>query len=296
VFKTRRKDDGELSNPFGFFRLTPVREGLILCINRMTDKEENKIVTMDQEEALRTLVSVFNPDDLKRQLKVEQERRELLSSFIKQNLTDGVDYGKIHTAGKDRCQKPWECKNEHHFSKPCLFKPGAEKFCSLLQLRAEFTPDKETIEMVGGPAGLIAFRCELRQTSTGITVAEGRGACSISEKGGMVNTTLKIAEKRAHIDAVLRLGLSDSFTQDLEEMKLPEGNVPVPAIEIAKASKKELDDIRLFAFVKRVDMKKVREYAKSEFGSPFDEVNTVQASRIKDMLEAKYGKFEPAVA
>ncbi len=112
---------------------------------------------------------------------------------------------------------------------------------------------------------------------------------------------MKMAEKRAHVDAVLRLGLSDSFTQDLEEMKeLPETLVETQSITreqkpVAeqKASKEQLEDIRFFAFVKKADMKKIKEYVKSEFGTTFDNVSKEQATHVMDMLETKYGKLEP---
>lgn len=271
----------------GFLRCKP--DSLSLC---MTDNHDTKgidtaVKPMATEDALRMMVSVLNPEELKKQLKVEQSRRELLHTFIKQNLTEGTDYGRIHIATRERCPRPWDCKDEKHFSKPCLFKPGAEKFCSLLQLRANFSADKETLEMVGNPSGLVAFRCELTQIPTGYTLAEGRGACSVDEKGGFVNTTVKIAEKRAHIDAVLRLGLSDSFTQDLEDMK----EVPQPVMDEG-ASRKQLEDIRFFAFVKKADMKKIREYVKSEFSTTFEKVSKQQAEQVMAMLEKKYGKLE----
>lgn len=259
---------------------------------------------VQEHEALKMLVAVLNPEQLEKQLGVEQERRELLQKFIKQNLTEGVDYGRIHIASKEKCAKPWECKNDYHFSKPCLFKPGAEKFCSLLQLRAEFTADKETLDMVGNTTGLVAFRCTLTQISTGYPLAEGRGACAVSEKGGLVNTTVKMAEKRAHVDAVLRLGLSDSFTQDLEEMKdLPDDMAAAQAIsrkqkEVTeeKASKKQLEDIRFFAFVKKVDMKNIRSFAKKEFDATFEHITSDQANKVLAMLEKKYGKLEEVEA
>lgn len=234
----------------------------------------------------------LQPAHLEKQLVAEGERRQLIQKFINDNLTEGVDYGRIHVASRDKCPKPWECKNDYHFSKPCLFKPGAEKFCSLLQLRAEFAPDKETLEMIGNAAtGLVAFRCVLSRIATGDVIAEGRGACSIAEKGGMVNTTVKIAEKRAQIDAVLRLGLSDSFTQDLEDVKELQEVVAKDLPEPTPASQKQLDDIRMFAFVKRADMKNIRAYAEKQFGAKLEKITTEQADQVLAMLEKKYGSM-----
>lgn len=161
-------------------------------------------------------LAMMNPDTITAQLEIEQRRRDVLQKYIKQNLVDGVDFGKIHII-KDCPNKNGGCKNENHFSKPSLFKAGAEKFCSLLQLRATFKPDEDVLRMVGSQ-GTVAYICELVHIPSGEVVAEGRGSCALTEKMGVLNTTIKIAEKRAKIDAVLSLGLSDTFTQDEEDL------------------------------------------------------------------------------
>jgi hypothetical protein len=72
----------------------------------------------------------------------------------------------------------------------------------------------------------ILLRCELREAS-GRVVAEGVGARSLAQDGGDLNKSLKMAEKSAMIDATLRMaGLSEVFTQDLEDLR---GEVP-PAV------------------------------------------------------------------
>lgn len=149
----------------------------------------------------------MNPNNMAALIQAETERRKILQDFIASHLVKDTDYGTIAIHGKE--------------SKPCLFKPGSEKFCSLLQLRAEFTKDEETISMLTNPGDVLALKCHLIHIPSGNVMAEGRGACSLKEKQGMVNTAIKIAEKRAQIDAVLRLGFSDSFTQDLEDMEEP---------------------------------------------------------------------------
>jgi len=70
------------------------------------------------------------------------------------------------------------------------------------------------------------LKCVLLSKS-GVEVGEGRGASSVAEKSNWsVNNALKIAQKRAQTDAVLRTGgLSDFFTQDLEDM--PDTSTPV---------------------------------------------------------------------
>lgn len=168
-------------------------------------------------------VALMSAEDLKTQIAVETEKRKLIKEYIAKHLVRGTDYGQIHIA--KNCPNKYNCKNEYHFSKDVLFKPGAEKFSSLFKLRAEFTKDAETWEMLGSNPGTVAYLCKLF-TATGVLVGEGRGIASISEKGN-ANTAVKIAEKRAKMDAILATGaLSDFFTQDLEDMQ-PDANLEV---------------------------------------------------------------------
>src|SRR5882724_4563995 len=55
------------------------------------------------------------------------ENRTALMKWIREALVDGIDFGRIHIVGKDRCRKGKDCDIPGHFSKPCLYKPGAEK-------------------------------------------------------------------------------------------------------------------------------------------------------------------------
>lgn len=141
---------------------------------------------------------------MKAVMEVETERRKLITAYITNHMVSGVDYGSINIGGRD--------------SKPSLFKPGSEKFLSLFKLTATFRKDAETFEMAGSTPGLFCYVCEIK-TNQGVIVGEGRGAATLSEKRWTINTCIKIALKRAQVDAVLRMGaLSDFFTQDLEDM------------------------------------------------------------------------------
>lgn len=115
-------------------------------------------------------------------------------------------------------------------SKPTLLKPGAEKILMLLGLTSEY----ELIEKVQDyENGFFAFtvRCKLYKQDQLIT--EGLGHCNSKERKyqsekvdpyTIANTCLKMAKKRAQIDATLTVAsLSDIFTQDIEDMDL-EGN------------------------------------------------------------------------
>lgn len=171
---------------------------------------------------------MVSPTALRLMIQNETEIRGLIKTFISEHLKDGVDFGKIHIVSKDKCPKAYTgCDNAFHYSKDTLFKAGAEKFTSLFHLKPIFKRDDETWEMLGKPAGTFCYVCTL-VNSSGHEVAEGRGACSVQEKYGQVNNAIKIAEKRAQMDAVLRHGgLSDFFTQDLEdEVAVPKKVAP----------------------------------------------------------------------
>lgn len=150
-----------------------------------------------------------NPVVLEQRIKLHEATRKVMTDFISRNMKEGQDYGKITFVKRDGSTAE---------SKNTLFKPGSEKFCSLFGIQPRFRVDLETREMLGNKPGLVAYVCEL-MTKDDKIVGEGRGVADLSEKQNWsANNAVKIAEKRAQIDAVLRSGgLSDFFTQDLED-------------------------------------------------------------------------------
>lgn len=109
--------------------------------------------------------------------------------------------------------------------KPTLLKPGAEKILMLLGLCSEFEIADSTRDF---KTGFFQYqvRCKLLKSDTLIT--EGLGSCNTRERKYLKldpytldNTVLKMAKKRALVDAALLVGsLSNLFTQDLEDMDL----------------------------------------------------------------------------
>jgi hypothetical protein len=160
-----------------------------------------------------------------------KQNRMALLEWIRTALVDGTDYGRLHIVGKERCPlarsgQAAQCQIPQHWSKPSLFKPGAEKICGMLGVTVHFPswPAYEQAAVSGQNLSVILLRCEL-QDSQGRMVAEGIGARRLQQDYGDLNKTLKMAGKSAHIDATLRLaGLSEVFTQDLED--LPPGGTP----------------------------------------------------------------------
>ena len=129
-----------------------------------------------------------------------------MDKFIKESLKEGVDFDKPFAAAE----------------KKTLLKPGSEKVCVLLNLMPVFRKDEETmVHLSNDVRGCnVAFLCELVHRASGTKVAEGRGSAALTEPNikGNLNSAIKMAEKRAQMDATLRVAaLSDRFTQDLED-------------------------------------------------------------------------------
>ncbi|MCV3315600.1 hypothetical protein NVV78_06545 [Pediococcus ethanolidurans] len=127
-------------------------------------------------------------------------------SMVQTNLVKKQDYGVIPGTGK-----------------PTLLKPGAEKILMLMGVASEY----EIIEKIEDyEKGFFAYtiRCTLLKNDVKIT--EGLGSCNTKEKRYrnqdvfmIVNTVLKMAKKRAQVDATLTIAsLSNVFTQDIEDM------------------------------------------------------------------------------
>jgi len=151
-----------------------------------------------------------------------KQNRSSLMAWIREALIEGSDFGKIHVVGRNKCKLGKQCQNPAHFSKPSLFKPGAEKICGMLGVTVRYPTlsDYEKTALSGTQLTQIIIRCEILDVSNRI-IADGVGARLISQDNGDINKSLKMAEKSAHIDATLRMaGLSEVFTQDIEDMIL----------------------------------------------------------------------------
>jgi len=109
--------------------------------------------------------------------------------------------------------------------KPTLLKPGAEKILMLMGLRSEFEIADSTRDF---DKGFFQYQVRCRLIKGDMTITEGLGACNTRERKyikmdpyTMDNTALKMAKKRALVDAALLVAsLSDIFTQDIEDMDL----------------------------------------------------------------------------
>lgn len=137
-----------------------------------------------------------------------------MNRFIDTVLIAGVDYGIIPN-----------CK------KPTLLKSGAEKILNYLGLiaRTEVTNRVEDYNV-----GFFSYEAKVYLIDyNGVVKGEGIGITNTREgkyaktNGYAVqNTVLKMAKKRALVDAALNVGnLSARFTQDVEDMNIEPDNV-----------------------------------------------------------------------
>ena len=109
--------------------------------------------------------------------------------------------------------------------KPTLLKPGAEKILMMMGLRSEFEIVDSTRDF---EKGFFQYQVRCKLFKGDMLITEGLGSCNTRERKylkmdpyTMDNTVLKMAKKRALIDATLLVAsLSDIFTQDFEDMDL----------------------------------------------------------------------------
>lgn len=170
-----------------------------------------------------------------------QQTMQKIATFqvvVQKNLKEGHDFGVVAGAG----------------SKPTLLKPGGEKICFMFGINPEYEFLDKTEDYKDG---FFAYNIKCTLFRNGNPVSQGVGNCNSLEKkyhyinsdtvpdgidpstveeittkygakkykipnphiADLVNTILKMAKKRAFIDAVLQVAsLSDVFTQDLEDM------------------------------------------------------------------------------
>lgn len=151
------------------------------------------------------------------------ERSKAIHAIMKEAMKDGTDYGVIQGCG----------------NKPTLLKPGAEKLLMMFQVAP-----RVTVTDLSTPPDVYRYRVQVSLISqSGVYLGDGIGECTSLEKkwherrdgtilnaSDSCNTILKMAKKRALVDAVLTvLGASDIFTQDIEDQEPVTGKAPAPA-------------------------------------------------------------------
>ncbi len=206
-------------------------------------------------------------------VKQAQKRIDKLKEFVNEIMVAGIDYGIIPEVNK-----------------PALLKPGAEKLCDAFG----FSKRVEVINRLEDwDKGV--FHYEVKVTlickKTGLLEAEGIGSCNSKESAyselmghDVVNTVMKMAKKRALVDAVLTATRSsDIFTQDIDEMELLVKNDSKPK----PASMRQLSLIIAIVNEKGIPIDIVKALMLQKFGvSESKRLTLHQASDFIDYLKA----------
>ncbi len=211
-----------------------------------------------------------------------------LQRFVQAVMVKGEDYGIIKGT-----------------SKPTLLKPGAEKLCEMYGLTPTLSVTDSEKDWANG---FIYYesKCTLVSKRTGQIVAEGVGSCNNRETRyvnrdvyTLANTILKMAKKRALVDATLSATRSSGlFTQDIEDLgDLAQGDDHPPANHPQKQEDhSEHGDqplatppqVRAMYAIGRnkllLDEAQIEEYIVRMYGAKPSELTKQQASRCIDML------------
>lgn len=207
------------------------------------DREESRALARHYP-ALPVAVSLpMTPSELKGALADALLKAKMLEDAIRERLIAGVDYGLIHRKYKKRQDDKWasDCGRKAETvmrnaegqliccpdcgAKHAIWKGGAEKVCGFMMCTPVYTLDRDTADMLRacGRTRTLPIMCRL-QRPDGTIAADGKGSATFpKEQDGdwdksdaADNKTIKMAKKRALIDAVLGFGMSSVFTQDIE--------------------------------------------------------------------------------
>lgn len=168
------------------------------------DNQQNEVVGFDPRLPI-------TKDDLKSAL----ARRNLLKEFVKSQMVQDVDFGTI-----PGCPKP------------CLFKPGAEKLAQLFGFGVRINGKDKEIDLHQNFA-MFSYTAEVYHLKTSVIISQCEGSCNSHERkyktrtvknvkeetaiGDIMNTLMKMAQKRAYVGAVIQAtGASDFYTQDVD--------------------------------------------------------------------------------
>ena len=182
-----------------------------LTIKSAVDSVQPSLSIADSNQLSLTPDPVLIPDETKPACKTRKKEESLVVEPIE------VIVAKHLKAGRDYDRLP-------NTSKPTLFKSGAEILCGVFGFR---TTAQVTHRIEDYDKQFILY--EVQVTIYGKddkTVAEGIGSCNSRERKYLrgdfctqLNTILKMAKKRAYVDAILTAcHASKVFTQDVEDI------------------------------------------------------------------------------
>lgn len=145
----------------------------------------------------------------------EQARIALLKEFVRAQMVESVDYGIIPGTKTQS-----------------LFQPGAQKLAKIFGLGVRIVNRDREIDPHANFA-MFSYTQEAYHLRSGKTIAQCEGSANSHEKkyrtrfsngakeetpiGDIMNTLMKMAQKRAYVGAVIQAtGASDFYTQDID--------------------------------------------------------------------------------
>lgn len=146
------------------------------------------------------------------------ERRKLLKEFISSQMRENIDYGIIPGTNQQS-----------------LLKPGAEKLSQLFGLATRIVGRDKEVDLHQNFA-MFTYTIETYHIRTGQVIAQCEGSCNSHERkyrtrtvkgakeetqvGDILNTLMKMAQKRAYVGTIIQAtGASDFYTQDIDDLE-----------------------------------------------------------------------------
>lgn len=202
-------------------------------------RQRDQAVQAYREPAVPANPFDVDPAAFARQIQQRGENYAALVDWLVDNMAPGEDVVQVHVVSRDKCRAGGppprgSCTpstTPGHWSDPDLSKRGAEKICGLLGLGTRFLgmDDFRRAALKGMKLEHVIVDCEL-YSSSGVAVSQGTGACSLSEVYDNLNSAMKKACKRAHVDAVKRCaGLSGLTTVIKQRMAADPGRAAAEA-------------------------------------------------------------------
>ncbi|AZR72503.1 hypothetical protein BBF96_03360 [Anoxybacter fermentans] len=223
------------------------------------------------------------PPNLEESIKNQKLQNKALMRLMRELLEEGVDYGKVKGV-----------------KRPFLHQPGAQQLGLVFKLAPKFIKIDSIFDFEREPVFMsYEFKCELYHRETGMFLGDGVGAANNYEKkyrylkdGTEVrdpldkqNTIMKMAKKRAFVDAVLNVtGASRLFAteDDLEEfftdIGTDPGKIKMPFGKHKGKRLEELDTDYLQWVIGKADKEELREAAKAVLERRLREEETTKQS------------------
>lgn len=244
---------------------------------------------------------------------IKAEKPGIQSAALPESLREGIEQVKVNLAAlyatmAEVLQPGIDFDRVPGTDKPTLLQPGAQVLGQVFKLAQRYHIERAEKDLDREPAFIgYQVRCEIYSKESGVFLGEGVGAANSLESRhrwryegegdnrrkvensdvmSLDNTLLKMAKKRALVDATLNVtGASRLFTQDVEDLGLQEIE-PASSKQVnfvrALGKKRGMTDEDLLAMASRVSGRELRS---------LDELSRPEASALIDQMNE--GSPEP---